>query len=185
MLGAEVDSDCVFRANGLHGKLRDHAIFVFDLDRQAGQAERLQSALDDGREFACRQPVVRVVSHPCLEAAEGRFAKLPAAIEKLAVDPTDFSDVRMVRNATAIGQVMAWVQGATGTAPSPSSNSRAAGLSALPALCGATLRIFYAFAVPLIGGRRFTTRRMLQDYGTMYYAPILLGEPFTDDPPLG
>jgi len=29
-------------------------------------------------------------------------------------------------------------------------------LTALPALCGATLRIFYAFAVPLIGGRRFT-----------------------------
>ena len=30
-------------------------------------------------------------------------------------------------------------------------------LTALPALCGATLRIFYAFAVPVIGGRRFTT----------------------------
>ena len=30
-------------------------------------------------------------------------------------------------------------------------------LTALPALCGATLRIFYAFAVPLVGGRRFTT----------------------------
>jgi NNP family nitrate/nitrite transporter-like MFS transporter len=29
-------------------------------------------------------------------------------------------------------------------------------LAALPALCGATLRIFYAFAVPLVGGRRFT-----------------------------
>jgi MFS transporter, NNP family, nitrate/nitrite transporter len=29
-------------------------------------------------------------------------------------------------------------------------------LTALPALCGATLRIFYAFAVPMIGGRRFT-----------------------------
>jgi NNP family nitrate/nitrite transporter-like MFS transporter len=30
-------------------------------------------------------------------------------------------------------------------------------LTALPALCGATLRIFYAFAVSMIGGRRFTT----------------------------
>jgi NNP family nitrate/nitrite transporter-like MFS transporter len=30
-------------------------------------------------------------------------------------------------------------------------------LTALPALCGATLRIFYAFAVPMLGGRRFTT----------------------------
>lgn len=30
-------------------------------------------------------------------------------------------------------------------------------LSALPALCGATLRIFYGFAVPRIGGRRWTT----------------------------
>ncbi len=30
-------------------------------------------------------------------------------------------------------------------------------LTALPALCGATLRIVYAFAVPVIGGRRFTT----------------------------
>lgn len=30
-------------------------------------------------------------------------------------------------------------------------------LTALPALCGATLRIFYAFAVPMVGGRRFTT----------------------------
>lgn len=29
-------------------------------------------------------------------------------------------------------------------------------LTALPALCGATLRMFYAFAVPLVGGRRFT-----------------------------
>jgi len=29
-------------------------------------------------------------------------------------------------------------------------------LAALPALCGATLRIFYAFAVPIVGGRRFT-----------------------------
>jgi NNP family nitrate/nitrite transporter-like MFS transporter len=29
-------------------------------------------------------------------------------------------------------------------------------LAALPALCGATLRIFYAFAVPVVGGRRFT-----------------------------
>jgi NNP family nitrate/nitrite transporter-like MFS transporter len=29
-------------------------------------------------------------------------------------------------------------------------------LVALPALCGATLRIFYSFAVPLFGGRRFT-----------------------------
>ena len=29
-------------------------------------------------------------------------------------------------------------------------------LSALPAICGATLRIFYGFAVPLVGGRRWT-----------------------------
>ena len=29
-------------------------------------------------------------------------------------------------------------------------------LAALPALCGATLRIFYAFAVPIVGGRRWT-----------------------------
>jgi MFS transporter, NNP family, nitrate/nitrite transporter len=29
-------------------------------------------------------------------------------------------------------------------------------LTALPALCGATLRVFYAFAVPIVGGRRFT-----------------------------
>ena len=30
-------------------------------------------------------------------------------------------------------------------------------LTALPALCGATLRIFYAFAAPVLGGRRFRT----------------------------
>ncbi|MFY7904674.1 MAG: MFS transporter, partial [Burkholderiaceae bacterium] len=29
-------------------------------------------------------------------------------------------------------------------------------LTALPALCGATLRVFFAFAVPMVGGRRFT-----------------------------
>jgi MFS transporter, NNP family, nitrate/nitrite transporter len=29
-------------------------------------------------------------------------------------------------------------------------------LAALPSFCGATLRIFYAFAVPIVGGRRFT-----------------------------
>ncbi len=36
-----------------------------------------------------------------------------------------------------------------------------------------------------IAGRRFTSRRMLQDYVGMYYAPILAGDPFVDDPPLG
>lgn len=30
-------------------------------------------------------------------------------------------------------------------------------LAALPGLCGATLRLFYAFGVPALGGRRFTT----------------------------
>ncbi len=35
-----------------------------------------------------------------------------------------------------------------------------------------------------ISGRRFTSRRMLQDYARGYYAPILRGDPFTDDPPL-
>ena len=30
-------------------------------------------------------------------------------------------------------------------------------LAALPALCGATLRIFYAFAVTVVGGRVWTT----------------------------
>jgi MFS transporter, NNP family, nitrate/nitrite transporter len=37
------------------------------------------------------------------------------------------------------------------------SNNQLFWLTALPALCGATLRIFYALAVPLVGGRRFTT----------------------------
>lgn len=36
-----------------------------------------------------------------------------------------------------------------------------------------------------IAGRWFTSRRMVQDYITAYYAPILRNEPFTDDPPLG
>ena len=36
-----------------------------------------------------------------------------------------------------------------------------------------------------VAGRRFTSRRMLQDYATRYYAPILRGDPFTDDPPIG
>lgn len=36
-----------------------------------------------------------------------------------------------------------------------------------------------------VAGRRFTTRRMLQDYSNRYYAPILRGDPFADDPPLG
>jgi starch phosphorylase len=35
-----------------------------------------------------------------------------------------------------------------------------------------------------VAGRRFTSRRMLQDYATRYYAPILRGDPFEDDPPL-
>jgi starch phosphorylase len=34
-----------------------------------------------------------------------------------------------------------------------------------------------------VAGRRFTARRMLQDYCERYYAPILRGDPFTDDPP--
>ncbi len=35
-----------------------------------------------------------------------------------------------------------------------------------------------------VAGRKFTTRRMLQDYVSRYYAPILRGDPFPDDPPL-
>jgi starch phosphorylase len=35
-----------------------------------------------------------------------------------------------------------------------------------------------------VAGRRFTSRRMLQDYTAQYYAPILRHEPFSDDPPL-
>jgi starch phosphorylase len=35
-----------------------------------------------------------------------------------------------------------------------------------------------------MAGREFTARRMLQDYVTRYYAPILHGDPFVDDPPL-
>ncbi|MBX3634242.1 MAG: nitrate/nitrite transporter [Rubrivivax sp.] len=60
-------------------------------------------------------------------------------------------------------------------------------LAALPALCGATLRIFYAFFVPVVGGRRFTalaTASLLlpavgiglavQDPGTPYEWMIVL-----------
>jgi|CXWL01.1.fsa_nt_gi starch phosphorylase len=36
-----------------------------------------------------------------------------------------------------------------------------------------------------VAGRRFSARRMLQDYANSYYAPILRGDPFPDDPPLG
>ena len=35
-----------------------------------------------------------------------------------------------------------------------------------------------------VAGSRFTARRMLQDYVDRYYAPILRGDPWTDDPPL-
>jgi starch phosphorylase len=35
-----------------------------------------------------------------------------------------------------------------------------------------------------VAGRRFTSRRMLQEYTERYYAPILRGDPFDDDPPL-
>jgi starch phosphorylase len=34
-----------------------------------------------------------------------------------------------------------------------------------------------------IAGRRFTARRMVQDYARRYYVPILQGEAFPDDPP--
>lgn len=60
-------------------------------------------------------------------------------------------------------------------------------LAALPALCGATLRIFYSFAVPIFGGRRWTaisTASLLfpaigiglavQDTGTPYEVFVLL-----------
>ncbi len=36
-----------------------------------------------------------------------------------------------------------------------------------------------------VAGRRFNSRRMLQEYATRYYVPILRGDPFPDDPPLG
>ncbi|MGH7581768.1 MAG: alpha-glucan family phosphorylase [Gemmatimonadales bacterium] len=34
-----------------------------------------------------------------------------------------------------------------------------------------------------VAGARFTARRMVQDYIDRYYAPILRGDPFVDDPP--
>ncbi|HET9065433.1 MAG TPA: alpha-glucan family phosphorylase [Gemmatimonadales bacterium] len=36
-----------------------------------------------------------------------------------------------------------------------------------------------------VAGKQFAARRMLQDYARQYYAPILRGDPFTDDPPTG
>jgi starch phosphorylase len=36
-----------------------------------------------------------------------------------------------------------------------------------------------------VAGRRFTARRMMQEYVDRYYAPILRGDAFVDDPPLG
>jgi glycogen phosphorylase len=36
-----------------------------------------------------------------------------------------------------------------------------------------------------VAGRRFTARRMLQDYIERYYAPILRRDPLADDPPAG
>lgn len=36
-----------------------------------------------------------------------------------------------------------------------------------------------------VAGRQFTARRMLRNYVDRYYAPILRGDPFVDDPPLG
>ncbi len=60
-------------------------------------------------------------------------------------------------------------------------------LAALPALCGATLRIFYSFAVPIFGGRRWTaisTASLMlpalgigfavQDAGTPYEVFVIL-----------
>lgn len=35
-----------------------------------------------------------------------------------------------------------------------------------------------------VAGRRFSSRRMLQDYVERYYAPILRGDQFEDDPPI-
>src|ERR1019366_9165298 len=36
-----------------------------------------------------------------------------------------------------------------------------------------------------VAGRQFTARRMLRNYVDRYYAPILRGDAFVDDPPLG
>ena len=60
-------------------------------------------------------------------------------------------------------------------------------LAAMPALSGATLRIFYSFMVPIVGGRRWTVLSTLsllvpaigiglavQDPGTPYWAMLLL-----------
>jgi len=47
---------------------------------------------------------MRVVRDPRLQAAERGFAPLAAAIEKLAVDAADFRDVRVIGDASAVGQ---------------------------------------------------------------------------------
>ena len=48
--------------------------------------------------------MVRVVRHPSLQAAERSAAHDATAVEKLAVDAADLGDVRVVGDASAIGQ---------------------------------------------------------------------------------
>jgi NNP family nitrate/nitrite transporter-like MFS transporter len=54
-------------------------------------------------------------------------------------------------------------------------------LASLPALCGATLRIFYSFAVPIFGGRRWTaisTASLLLPAGGIGFAVQYPGTPY-------
>jgi len=44
VLGAEVHDNRFAGADRNHRELRDDAVFVFDLDRQPGQSERLEGA---------------------------------------------------------------------------------------------------------------------------------------------
>ena len=52
----------------MHRKLRDEPVFVFELDLQIITLKKRRGAVYDVRQLACRETMVDIVGHPCLQA---------------------------------------------------------------------------------------------------------------------
>ena len=85
-------------------KLRDGAIFVFDFNGQFITAQNARGAVENVGEFSRRQSVVGVIGHPRLQQTGIHFAHGAAAIHECLVNASDFRDVRVNGNQSAVWQ---------------------------------------------------------------------------------
>jgi hypothetical protein len=85
-------------------KLRDEADFMFDIHVEIVRHENRPGLLQDFRELARRQPVIRVIGKPSLQAAQRVVTLRAAAIYESLVYACHFRDVSMSGDGISVRQ---------------------------------------------------------------------------------